>query len=460
MALGRAAFGHPWAGVLMSTGAFCALCYWMLRGWTTPGWALAGGALAVMEFGPLSLWMNCYWGGAFAAAGGCLVFGALARLRHQARARDAVLLGLGLAINLVTRPFESVFLFLSAAVFLAPQLLKREARLGLARAVGIAALVLLPAAGVTLLQDKRVTGSWTTLPYVLSQYQYGVPAALTFQPNVEPHVYLTPQQALDYRMQRAFHGEQTETARAYLERLEYRIREYRFYFLPPLYLALLVFPFAFRQARFAWVAGTLALFALGVNFFPAFRYHYLAGVACLFILVSVAGLEQLGRLQIRGYPAGFDACRIVLFLCAAEFLFWYGMHAFETAGFSETMRLYETWNGIDQNLPGYRTVVKDALARAPGTQLVFVRYYPQHIFQFEWVWNEADIDAARVVWARDLGPDENEKLRRYYPTRTAWLLEPDFRPPRLTPYPKASVTPPAHSPPPSENASPFETVGP
>src|SRR5436190_4531058 len=26
-------FGTPWAGVVLSTAAFCALCYWMLRGW-------------------------------------------------------------------------------------------------------------------------------------------------------------------------------------------------------------------------------------------------------------------------------------------------------------------------------------------------------------------------------------------------------------------------------------------
>jgi len=39
-----------------------------------------------------------------------------------------------------------------------------------------------------------------------------------------------------------------------------------------------------------------------------------------------------------------------------------------------------------------------------------------------------------VVWARDLGFFENEKLRKYYPDRTAWLLEPDLRPVHLKPY--------------------------
>jgi hypothetical protein len=77
MAIGWAIFGTPWAGVVLATAALSALCYWMLRGWTTPEWALAGGVLTVIEFGPLSQWMNGYWGGSVAAVAGCLVFGAM-----------------------------------------------------------------------------------------------------------------------------------------------------------------------------------------------------------------------------------------------------------------------------------------------------------------------------------------------------------------------------------------------
>jgi hypothetical protein len=83
--------------------------------------------------------------------------------------------------------------------------------------------------------------------------------------------------------------------------------------------------------------------------------------------------------------------------------------------------------------PEGRTEIERQLAREAGKLLVFVRYSPRHVFH-EWVHNAADIDGARVVWAGDLGTAENETLRRYYPDRTAWLVEPDARPPQLGRY--------------------------
>jgi hypothetical protein len=440
LALGWSILGHPWAGVLISIGAFCSLCYWMLRAWTTPSWALLGGVLAVIEFGPLNQWMNSHWGGAVPAAAGCMVFGALPRLRENGRLRDGAWLGLGLTLHLLTRQYESVFLALSVILFFLPDLRQlsflRRMALPAAVALGFVSLGL----AVTLVQNRRVTGSWTTLPEALSQYQYGVPAALTFQPDPVPHRELTPQQALDYKMQRGFRGSHGETLASFFLRLEYRVRYYRFFFLAPLYLVLPIFLVTIREFRFVWVVLTLILFALGVNFFPAFQFHYIAAVSCLFVLISVIGLDRLSRSTIRGWPAGQEAAAIITFLCVAQFIFWYTLHVFETREFSIAARQYETWNAINHGYPERRIEVNQQLGQLPGKLLVFVRYWPQHIFQEEWVYNAADIDGSRIVWARDLGAAENEKLQRYYPDRPAWLLEPDARPPRLSPYQPEPVT--------------------
>src|SRR5258708_33518630 len=97
---------------------------------------------------------------------------------------------------------------------------------------------------------------------------------------------------------------------------------------------------------------------------------------------------------------------------------------------------YEPWYPTNHRNPERRIYVNRQLAEIPGQLLVFVRYSPRHIFQDEWVYNEASIDSSRIIWARDLGREENEKLRALYPERQAVLLEPDVRPlPQLSSYP-------------------------
>jgi hypothetical protein len=445
LALGWAIFGHPWAGVVVSVAALIALCYWMLRGWVTPGWALAGGLLALVEFGPLRYWMNIYWGGAVSACAGCLVFGALPRLRERGRTRDAFWLGLGMSIQLLSRPFECLLLAAAAALFFLPALRGPKDWRMVARLTTTAALVILPAIGLTLLQNKQVTGSWTTLPYVLSRYQYGVPTTFTVQPNPTPHKELTANQQLNYDAQSTVHGKGTETIMSWLQRLAGRGRFYRFFFLPPLYLALLFFLPALRDWRFAWAALALLIFAVGTNFYPYFYPHYIAAATCLFVLVSLVGLQRLERFN----PT---AALLIFLLCVAHFAFWYGFHLFANTSASGAVLEYENWDFVNHGDPDGRVAVHDRLARAGGKQLVFVHYWPRHMFQ-EWVQNAADIDRATVVWALDLGAAENEKLRHYYPDRTAWLLEPDARPPKLSPYQVEAPPPP---PPAKEKPSPMQ----
>ncbi len=207
----------------------------------------------MIEFGPLNPWMNSYWGGSLRGGGGMSgLRSAAATARRSRSARDGALLGLGIGVALAdvgrTRP---IFLVASVLVFLLPSWRS------LAKPAFAAALVLLPAIGISLLQNKQVTGSWTTLPYALSRYQYGVPAAFTWQTNPQPHLELTREQQLQYKMQTSFRASGPETIRTYLQRLEYRVRFYRFFFLPPLYVALPFFLAKLREFRFLWVALTL-----------------------------------------------------------------------------------------------------------------------------------------------------------------------------------------------------------
>src|SRR6185437_8863246 len=125
---------------------------------------------------------------------------------------------------------------------------------------------------------------------------------------------------------------------------------YRFFFLPSLFVALPFFFWKLREFRYIWVFATLLMFALGINFFPAFQFHYLGGVTSLFVLVSIAGLERLSRFSR-------EAAYLVIFLCIAHFVFWYTLHLLEHRDFSVALRRFETWDGLNHDNPASRIYV-------------------------------------------------------------------------------------------------------
>jgi hypothetical protein len=89
-----------------------------------------------------------------------------------------------------------------------------------------------------------------------------------------------------------------------------------------------------------------------------------------------------------------------------------------------------TWAAIGPE----RAAIEAQLGSLPEAQLILVRYGPTHTPLWDWVYNGADIDHARIVWARDMGVEQNEELLRYYKDRRCWLLEADSSPPQLVPY--------------------------
>lgn len=81
-----------------------------------------------------------------------------------------------------------------------------------------------------------------------------------------------------------------------------------------------------------------------------------------------------------------------------------------------------------------RSKIETLLEALPGQQLVIVRLSNRHSPHEEWVYNKADIDHAKVVWAREIPSMDLEPLLRYFQTRTVWIVAPDVSPPRLTPF--------------------------
>ena len=73
------------------------------------------------------------------------------------------------------------------------------------------------------------------------------------------------------------------------------------------------------------------------------------------------------------------------------------------------------------------------LAKLPGKQLVLVRYPPGYTPLFDFVFNDADIDASKVVFSRSIDPPHYCAAMDMFHDRTPWLLQFDEPHYSLTP---------------------------
>jgi hypothetical protein len=88
-----------------------------------------------------------------------------------------------------------------------------------------------------------------------------------------------------------------------------------------------------------------------------------------------------------------------------------------------------------------REALQKRLEHLAGKHLIIVRYEADHNIHDEWVFNGADIEGAKVLWARELDPEQNAALVRYFHERSIWLVDPEVDNLELIPYRDAA--PPA-----------------
>jgi hypothetical protein len=81
-----------------------------------------------------------------------------------------------------------------------------------------------------------------------------------------------------------------------------------------------------------------------------------------------------------------------------------------------------------------RVAIVEQLLATPEKHLIIVRYSDDHNIHDEWVYNGADIDGSKIIWARELDEDQNAKLIEYFKGRHIWLVEPDVDNTEIKPY--------------------------
>ncbi|MFZ0762204.1 MAG: hypothetical protein WAM69_19820 [Candidatus Sulfotelmatobacter sp.] len=421
--------GHPWIGQLFATALMCSAICWMLQAWLPPPWALFGAFLAVLRIGVLSYWMNGYFAGSLTALAGALVLGALPRIWRHARLGDAIAMGLGVAVLANTRPFEGLVFCLPIAAALTVWLLapkKIAAPTAFLRVILPLSLILGAAAVGMGCYFWRVTGNPFLMPYEVNRQTYAVAPYFIWGK-------LRPVPVYHHAVMRNFydglelHSYQSAlTFLGFLRHLRHKgYMLWTFYAGPAFTIPFFFLPYLFRdrRMRFPLLLAAAVLFSVIVETWTS--PHYVAAATGLFFLLLVQCLRHLCRWRWRGGPVGAGIVRAVPMVCLSMIV----LRTF-AAGAHVPIEAPWTHRNID------RSDILKELEAMPGQQLAIVCYSPSHSPHSEWVYNRADIDAAKVVWARDMGKDGNRELLQYFRGRKVWLVEADSPTPQLLPYPE------------------------
>jgi hypothetical protein len=427
--------GHPWIGVLLSNAMMCAAVVWMLQAWIPARWAFLGGILTALQFCISSYWINGYWGGAVAATGGALVLGAIGRIRRAARLRYALLLGLGFAFLANSRPFEGLIFSLPTAVYLLWWFLGKGKTREDVRTRTVRVLVPVLASQVLLISflgyyNWRLTGNPFLMPHTLNMNTYESSQRFLWQ-DLKP--------ALHYRNAQ-FEGFFNGWSRGYYHRSwaeAARLTKEKFvmlaaYFLGrPEWLLLPFVPFVFRDKKMRLLLITLVVGGVGVFLVVWGHPHYAAPLVCVLYALVVQAMRHLNTIEVQGRRYGSIAVRmivIVLFVVVLDRALAHKLDVDER----RTPEIKE------------RAELTAELDSTAGQHLVMVRYRKNHDYHMEWVYNGAEIDSAKILWARELDAAQNERLLEYFKDRQIWLYQPDEMDKKiqqLKPYPRTPAQP-------------------
>jgi hypothetical protein len=410
--------GNPWIGTLISLGIMCTVFTWMFQGWFPAPWALLGGVLVLLRLCLFNYWFNNYYGAAITATGGACVLGAYPRLVRSARWRDGLILGIGAVLLLLGRPLEGFIFCVPVAVALVLHLLSARPAWTPTAALGWFA----PALGVLVLglaffgyYNWRVTGHVFLAPYAVYQRDYFANYPIFSWQKVPPAIhYANPQfekffnswNRVDFRLTVQDWAKRAVTAMAFW---------WWIYVGGPLTLTALGVPCVFSDRRMRLPLVQFVLCAFGLLSVVWFQPHYAAPLSATLFVLIVQAMRHLRRFTWSAKPIGEYLTRFVVLLM----LGWTVVLAALDAQYPST-----PWSSN-------RMGIAQQLRALPGKHLVLVVYAPTHNVHHEWIYNEADIDNSRIVWARVIPGRDLMPLLSYFKDRQVWIVHADSSPQQL-----------------------------
>jgi len=296
-----------------------------------------------------------------------------------------------------------------------------DLRLRLARALVPAVLVLGATVAFTGYYNWRVTGDALLFPRVLYQRVYWDVPVFVWQPII-------PAVAHGGHLFTGFF-ENPNTSKflghSLAAQLLKKCREGASFFLGPILLVPFVtLPWLVFDRRIRFLEIQLVWCGVWLLMVYWFEPHYAAPLtASIYIIVSQA-IRHLRQWKWKSYRVGVFASRLIVVLLVARIF---------SPGTEVVHPLLREFNLS-------RAEIAQQLRATPEKHLVIVRYSPDHDVLNEWVYNAADLDDARIVWAREIPGRDIKPLLDYYHDRKIWVLDADADHPQVEPYSGSDAT--------------------
>jgi len=350
-----------------------------------------------------------------------------------------LLLGIGVAILANSRPFEGLvfclatvlsFLFVRSLRNRTPWKWWRGAVRGAWPIVGITLVLTVCFVGY---YNFRLTGNSLLLPYVANDRVYSAAPHFIWQSSLPVRHSNNPQIEGLYLLERSYwENNRLNSIKHFLGHLGLVSTKFSYFFLWPQFLIPFVSAILFlpEDSKLRFLVFQFALCFVGMVAVLWSQPHYAAPLTGTVVLIIVQALRHTRHLNYRGRPAGLGLVRVFVTFSLLMTLV-YVAEAATNPNLNSFVAPAGVW-GTEGNR--FRANILYRLRGLPGKHLVIVRYSSGTTPTGEWVYNDARIDDAKVVWAREIPGVDLSPLLSYFRERQVWLVEAGTYPPSFSEY--------------------------
>jgi hypothetical protein len=281
-------------------------------------------------------------------------------------------------------------------------------------------LALLFTAGLMGSYNWRTTGRPLLFPYTLNLRTYVTSPIFLWQ-RAKPALHYNNQQFEDFYNGWEREDYERSWSSAGAASLLKWVRLRAVFFWPAAVILLPAFACVFRDRRVRLLLVVFSVALPGIFAVVWSNPHYAAPLTGVIFGLLAQSLRHLRAWKPLARPLGAALARSVVILLVLQTVRDVRAHKCDEIA----------WTcGGDPS----REAIERRLSSLPGKHLVLVRYDADHNIHDEWVFNGAEIDGAKVLWARELDAAQNTALLNYFNDRTVWLVQPDADNLELIPY--------------------------